>query len=163
MSNERLRDVVPDFPKKLSGLRATLTAAVFPQANATGEGRNRERIRVVPHIRAVRGSHALEGMTTTEFTDHRDDLRTRIAGVALFACGCTHACFLLILLSVLNSGDLDEVAGLMVAAAIMALATPLLAAVGSIWGRGPHRTACTTVLMITGSVVALIVLVLFAA
>ncbi|RDB46461.1 hypothetical protein [Tsukamurella tyrosinosolvens] len=101
-------------------------------------------------------------MTNTVCTEHRDALRTRIGRAALVACGGTYACFLLLVAAMLSDSleNFDELLG---AAAIAALTTPFLAAIGSIWGRGPCRIACTTVLAMTGPVVAPLLLTVLAA
>lgn len=101
-------------------------------------------------------------MTNTVYTEHRDALRTRIARAALFACGGAHACFLLLVAGMLsdNLDSFDELAGI---AAITALTTPIFAAIGSAWGRGPCRIACTTVLLMTGPIVAAVLFTVLAA
>lgn len=97
-------------------------------------------------------------MTNTVCTEHRDALRTRVARAALFASGGAYGCFLLIVTAALGSNDIDDLDALLGPAVILALATPVLAAIGSFWGLGPCRIACTTVLAITGPVVGMIVI-----
>ncbi|KXP03300.1 hypothetical protein [Tsukamurella pseudospumae] len=101
-------------------------------------------------------------MTITVCTDHRDALRTRIARVALCASGAAYGCFVLLVVAILGN-DLDAFDELAGVAALAALTTPLLAAIGSAWGRGPCRIACTTVLAMTGPVVAIVVITALAA
>ncbi|MBS4104571.1 hypothetical protein, partial [Tsukamurella paurometabola] len=102
-------------------------------------------------------------MTNTVCTEHRDALRTRVARAALIASGGAYGCFLLIVTAALGSNDIDDLDALLGPAVILALATPVLAAIGSFWGLGPCRIACTTVLAITGPVVGMIVIAVLAA
>ncbi|MCA0158179.1 hypothetical protein LB823_18440 [Tsukamurella sp. M9C] len=101
-------------------------------------------------------------MTNTVYTEHRDALRTRVARAALFACGGAYGCFILVVAGALGN-NLDHFDSLLGAAVILALATPVLAAIGSFWGLGPCRIACTTVLLMTGPVVAIVLVTALAA
>lgn len=102
-------------------------------------------------------------MTNTVCTEHRDALRTRVARAALFACGGAYGCFILVVAAALGSNDIDDVGALLGTAVILGLATPVLAAIGSFWGLGPCRIACTTVLLMTGPVVGIVLVTALAA
>ncbi|CAM3394977.1 hypothetical protein [Tsukamurella hominis] len=101
-------------------------------------------------------------MTNTVCTEHRDALRTRVARGALFACGGAYGCFILVVVGALSS-NLENFDALLGTAVILALATPVLAAIGSFWGLGPCRIACTTVLLMTAPVVAIVLVTVLAA